>query len=75
MAVGALAMQIERAVVPANHVTCLIPLNQLDTDKLLHWQGCSREVRMAPLSGCCQEGAVTALTNGKNLSVRWDAER
>jgi competence protein ComEC len=47
VALGGLAMNIERAAVPANHVTRLIAAGRLDLSEPLRWQGRLREDPMA----------------------------
>jgi competence protein ComEC len=47
IALGGLAASIERADVPANHVTRLIAAGQLDTSVPLRWQGRLREDPMS----------------------------
>ncbi len=46
-ALGGLAMNVERAAVPAIHVTRLIAAGRLDLSELLRWQGRLREDPMA----------------------------
>lgn len=46
-ALGGLAVGIERAAIPANHVTRLIGAGRLDTTEPLRWQGRLREDPMA----------------------------
>jgi len=46
-ALGGLAMTLERAAVPANHVTGLLAAGQLDLSEPLRWQGRLREDPMA----------------------------
>jgi hypothetical protein len=43
LAIGAVALGIERASIPANHVTRLIAAGRLDTSQPLRWQGRLRE--------------------------------
>ena len=47
VALGGLAIGVERAAVPANHVTRLISAGRLDTTEPLRWQGRLREDPMA----------------------------
>ncbi len=47
VAIGGLAICMERATVPANHVTRLIGAGRLDTTEPLRWQGRLREDPMA----------------------------
>jgi hypothetical protein len=52
IAVGALAMQIERADMPTDQVARLIASNQLDTSEAIRWQGRLREDPMTLPWGC-----------------------
>jgi hypothetical protein len=47
LALGGLAIGVERNAVPANHVTRLISAGRLDTTEPLRWQGRLREDPMA----------------------------
>ena len=42
-ALGGAALSVERAAVPANHVSRLIAAGQLDTSEPLRWRGRLRE--------------------------------
>ncbi len=47
LAIGVVALGVERAAIPSNHVTRLIAAGRLDTNEPLRWQGRLREDPMA----------------------------
>jgi competence protein ComEC len=77
-ALGGLALGVERAVVPANHVTRLIAVSQLDTSAALRWHGRLREDPLSlpwgrrydiDLEGVESAGAVLPVSGGLRANL------
>jgi competence protein ComEC len=77
-ALGSLAANIERADVPANHITRLIPAGRLDVNDTLRWRGRLREDPAAlpwghryeiALEGVEQAGKIIPVSGGLRLSL------